>query len=726
MRPLRRETEAMNLRRDHRASSYFRDLALFVGLGLLAGLIPVSAAEKTSADTTPAFRIKVDLGHPWRPPFGLDRVGRPTVAVVEAGAKPLSSHYELAANRRGKEVGRQSLRFSEGPGFVARASFEGAVDELILSAEKDPGGPRVELARQAVASRGLEAEAVARARDSGNPVDLGTILVPSGWLLLGPDPSATVDVAAIRYDGRAPEVQVRAWYESAPAKAATIGMPLEEGVRAHRALTLPELPAGQAHDRLIVAIEDGHGQSLWRKVIPVMRVANPPRWPAFGASASHLRFDAPISVRDPATGTFSSLPYDHGWDPKLEDVVVSFPNGARFVFWRGSSYIPFWAGRNNTGACYEWAEMLSRPKDAVDCVEPLMDKDLRFGRVEIVESTPARVLVRWRYQSTDLHYQVWGDSAVEDYCFYPDGFGTRVVTLTSDPKAEYELAEFILLTPQDAYPFAVLPEDPVDALFLDGQAQHYRTPHLASNGPVFRGREDVPAVYRLRLGKGERLAAISFNPNLRKVPSVVFGPFSDAGEVVTPCYWGSHWPLARGNATGSTIDERIHASPCHNSVMSWAGDRPSPLRTAEFVGPDALGRSRPLAERRWAWLIGMSDDPDDRLLERARSFATPPTLENLRGARFEAEAYVPERRALRLAVEASDVSVTIRPGTPCVNPVFELTGAPRGAVTVSLEGRPLDAKHFAWDGRTLWLDATIADPTELRLGFAAASKPSAP
>ena len=68
-----------------------------------------------------------------------------------------------------------------------------------------------------------------------------------------------------------------------------------------------------------------------------------------------------------------------------------------------------------------------------DCVEPLQDKELRYGRVEIVESTPARVHVRWSYQSCDLDYKVGGNFAVEDYYFYPDGFGTRVLTLTANP-----------------------------------------------------------------------------------------------------------------------------------------------------------------------------------------------------------------------------------------------------------------------------------------------------
>ena len=476
-------------------------------------------------------------------------------------------------------------------------------------------------------------------------------------------------------------------------------------------MALPPPPIGVERDTLRVAIADGLGRTLWEKAIPIMRVANPPRWPRFGASKTKLRFDAPISVRDPKTGTFSTLPYDKGWTPDLDDVVVSLPNGARFVFWRGSSYIPFWAGRHNTGACYEWAEIISQPAGAVDCVEPLMDKELRYGRVEIVESTAARVHVRWSYQSTDFEYKVWGDEAVEDYYFYPDGFGTRVVHLKADPKNDYELNEFIILAPQDAYPFAILPEFLVDALTLDGRKHEFRFPHTPGPAPDLG---PVPAVYRLRLGNGEEQAAVCFNPNLTTTPRVVFGPFSDAGQVVTPCYWGSHWPLARGNATGNAIDDRIHLTPSHNSVMSWAGARPEPIRSAEVATVDTLGRSRTMTVRTWAWLIGMTDESDDRLVARARSFATPPALE-VRGAKIDFDGYVPERRAIRLRVEGRDVAVTIKPGVPCVNPGFELAEAPAGPMTLALDGRALGAERFAWDGGTLWLGATIEKPAELRI-----------
>ena len=130
---------------------------------------------------------------------------------------------------------------------------------------------------------------------------------------------------------------------------------------------------------------------------------------------------------------------------------------------------------------------------------------------------------------------------------------------------------------------------------------------------------------------------------------------------------------------------------------------------------DTLGRSRPMVLRRWAWLIGMSDESDGRLRDRARSFATPPSIESLRGARLEFDGYVPERRAIRLVADAREVAMTIKPGPPCVNPVFEIDRFPEGEIRVILAGRTLESSQYDWDGRTLWLDAIIEKPTELRI-----------
>jgi hypothetical protein len=678
----------------------------------------VAALGDDQPPSPPPYRISLDPGHPWRPPFGLDRIGRPILTVVEAAAQPDQANYLITAYTKGKQGASYPVSFPTKPPYSARVTLEREVDELVFSRDRKPPDKPVELARQAIRFPDFEAESIARPDEMKNPVDLGTILVPSGWLLLGPGQTATLETAAISRTRDWPRARLTARFESAPAAASSASVPLHSGVRASASLQVPQPPARRDRDVLSVVIDDGDGHELWNKKIPVMLVHEPPRWPRFGASYEKLRFDAPISVRDPSTGRYSSLGYDDAWNKSLHDIVVWLPNGSRFVFWRGSSYIPFWAGRNNTGACYEWAEIISQPKGAVDCVEPLMDKELRYGKVEIVEATSAQIHVRWTYQSTDFEYKVWGDQAVEDYYFYPDGFGTRVLTLKSDPKNDYELSEFIILTPAGAYPFDVLPERAVDALFLDGRKHDFRLPNPATrdNAAAEADKKGVPAIYRLRLAKNDDLAAIYFNPNEIRLPPVVFAPFSDAGQIVTPCYWGSHWPLARGNSTGSKIDDRIWFTPCHNSVMSWGGTRPEPIQSDAVQTLDTLGRSRPMVVRRWAWLIGMTDADDAQLRDRARSFAAPPDLD-LVGARPDFAGYCMERRAMCLEATARDVQIRIKPKTPCVNPVFEFAHAPRGTLNVMLSGQPIDPRRYAWDGRTLWLDATIDTPAELQVIF---------
>jgi hypothetical protein len=375
---------------------------------------------------------------------------------------------------------------------------------------------------------------------------------------------------------------------------------------------------------------------------------------------------------------------------------------------------------------YEWAETVPPPDGFTDSVEPLMDKELRYSRVEILESTASRVHVRWTYQSTDFQYKVWGDSPVEDYYFYPDGFGTRVLNLTSAPGAQYEVQEIILLAPQAAFPYLVLNPKMVDILFLDGQKREITFPPegAPASSPGSFSRQgvgeprDIPAVYRVRLHKDETATAISFNPIDTHLPKHLFSPFYDRGLMVTPAYWGSHWPLARGNTTGWTIDDRIYVTPSHNSVLSWGLDNQTPLHASTLQTLDTLGRSRTMTAQRYVWLIGMSDAPDSRLLEWAHSFKNPPSLE-LKGARLNPEAsYVGERRAIRLIVEEPSVTITLKPIARCVNPVFELRAAPKVVSRISLGERTLSPKEFAWDGQTLWVSANIDEVTPLRIDFA--------
>jgi len=677
-------------------------------------LLNLPWVESVQAQSPPTVRL--EPRHRWRPPFGCGRVGHAQELIVESRERPAARVYNLTEHDGTKELRRHQIFWPSTPPFSLRFDPGADTEELRLVCRSEPQGPDAELARVRIQGPEIEAEAVATATPLVNPVDLGAILVPSDWLLLGPGQEGHVEIAALRRSHELADASIKIWFESSPDQAASAPCPLEKGKVIRRHIPIPGRKPFGDRDRLRVSLLDAGERELWHKSIPVMLVAKPPSWPKFGATYAKLRYDAPISVRDPATGSFSSMKYEDGWSRDLRDVVVSLPDGSRFVFWRGASYIPFWAGAHNTGACYEWAEMLSRPEDAVDCVEPLMDKELRYGRVEILESTPACVRVRWTYQSTDLKYQVWGDSAVEEYTFYPDGFGVRTLDLKASPGARYELSEFIILTPPATYPLDVLPETLVDAIGRDGKKSTFRFPFEPKQAEDPRQKIVPPAIYRLRTHKDETRSAIYLNPLETKVPPLVFGPFRDRGQIVTPCYWGSHWPLARGNATGSAIDDRVALTPCHNSVMSWADAAPTPLLSSRSPGLDALGRSRTMELRRWAWLIGMSDASDARLIQWAQSFATAPSIE-VEGGSVATDYYVPERRSLRLRAVDRSLVIRLTPRPVCLNPVLEIEEAPEGPLEVTLDSRRLDPGKFAWDGRRLWLDATFERTARLDLVF---------
>ena len=81
-----------------------------------------------AGEAAPRVKLTVEPGHPWTPPFGLDRVGRPMDAVVEvpAGAKP-TAEYVVVAYRNGKEIGRRTVTLLAAPSPGTAGRF-GRVD----------------------------------------------------------------------------------------------------------------------------------------------------------------------------------------------------------------------------------------------------------------------------------------------------------------------------------------------------------------------------------------------------------------------------------------------------------------------------------------------------------------------------------------------------------------------------------------------------------------------
>jgi hypothetical protein len=92
---------------------------------------------KQRDSVTFALRFQFDPGHPWRPPFGVERVGlTPVIVQFASDTHPAPAHW-LAAYREGKEVERKALDVSGPPPLhrprdlrhFARAGGTGAASE---------------------------------------------------------------------------------------------------------------------------------------------------------------------------------------------------------------------------------------------------------------------------------------------------------------------------------------------------------------------------------------------------------------------------------------------------------------------------------------------------------------------------------------------------------------------------------------------------------------------
>ncbi|ASP37592.1 hypothetical protein CHH28_02405 [Bacterioplanes sanyensis] len=114
------------------------------------------------------------------------------------------------------------------------------------------------------------------------------------------------------------------------------------------------------------------------------------------------------------------------------DVVVDFDgNASQWVFWRGLGFVPSMVSDN--GAWYsnefneswEWPEMCESGG-----AEPMNDKQARYSLVRVLESSPARAVVHWRYHPHGICYNLidtngtvdgWGATSEFYFYFYPDG-----------------------------------------------------------------------------------------------------------------------------------------------------------------------------------------------------------------------------------------------------------------------------------------------------------------
>jgi hypothetical protein len=133
---------------------------------------------------------------------------------------------------------------------------------------------------------------------------------------------------------------------------------------------------------------------------------------------------------------YTKLRYSPEWDGlwrvgDFADIVVTFADKPwRYVFWRGTRYLPSLVTAHGAGGI--WSNDQGPERYDKQCYEHMSDMLCRFSNVRIIHRSDARVVVHWRNASASIDYRWpaldtngWGIWTDEYWTIYPDGVSIR-------------------------------------------------------------------------------------------------------------------------------------------------------------------------------------------------------------------------------------------------------------------------------------------------------------
>jgi hypothetical protein len=378
---------------------------------------------------------------------------------------------------------------------------------------------------------------------------------------------------------------------------------------------------------------------------------------------------------------YTKLSYYPEWDALFRtsehsDIVVQFDGSPiRVVFWRGTRYSPVWVMEDGTWMADQSAEHFTNHEG---CFEHMLDPQNRYSHVRIIENTPARIVVHWRYAPVSVRQEFsqvdertgWADWVDEYYTFFPDGIGVRKVVMWTSGRP-LGPSEFIVLAQPGQRPEDIIHLDALTLVNLEGETQMYSwaedTPDFTKNM-----RPESPVIQVVNLKSRHKPFEI-FEPGARMR---VFR--HETRRDVSAFPWWNHWPEAQVPSDGrySIAPDR----PSHFS-LSWGGP---PIHR--------LGENKYYA----TWLYGATLKTPAELAPLARSWAQAPAL-RLSGQGFTGGEYDRTQRAYVLqradgAAGALAFDLVASDDSPLLNASLVVEGWGEREAVVAVDGRTLQVK----------------------------------
>lgn len=393
---------------------------------------------------------------------------------------------------------------------------------------------------------------------------------------------------------------------------------------------------------------------------------------------------------------YTHLFYHKGWDALWRvsdhpDILVFFDKlPVNLVFWRGTSYGPFFVTENGRwigDQSNEDYRLIEYAGEAEGCLEHMSDKQCRHSHVRLIENNDARVRVHWRYGLVDSRYYFaprnggWGGWTDEYWTIYPDGIALRQVArgiVFGDGWVE----TMFLCAPDTK------PEDNVDlaALTLVSPQGNSQALSWANESP--QGTFNNACI--TMVNSLSRYRMFNIYPSGSSVE--IFGGHSRYSKF----HWWNHWPVSQitSDGRGARSTDRV----AHSSLI-WGAPAKNFL------------------------LYGITDKPAAELLELARSWNSPPALSDLTGC--HSRGYHQEERAYHIEADAGNFSFMIKADSlsPLINPAFVIINWPDQNIDLNIDGPSVEQGslfRFGFNYDTsgkkymiVWLELQRKDPVRL-------------
>jgi hypothetical protein len=411
---------------------------------------------------------------------------------------------------------------------------------------------------------------------------------------------------------------------------------------------------------------------------------------------------------------YTHLRYHEAWDSLFRmsghpDIVVTFDKlPVRYVLWHGVGYIPMMVTENGCWYSNEFNETWWR-----GCCEPMSDKKVVFGRVHILEQSPARVVLKWRYPLNNVGYQIygedpqtgWGEWCDWYFTIYPDGTCAKRLRVYMTKPHSREWHESMAIFGPEQHPEQVLETRPALVVgTMEGQIRRYdwidAPPESIDYDDVIlhvanmKAQYDPYTIVRVNRGNVYRKRGAS--------------PYS-----VFPAW--NHWPVGQFPSDGRYVhypDRAAHSSLTH---LYWD-------LSTEFGDQGAFEEK--------VMLEGMSNLPPEKLLTLARSLISPPKI-TPHSDGFTA-VFHPAERAYKLTRTTGDVerlrfAIEATSRQPIVNPAFVVVnwGSDQPAEILIDGKKPNDSidvrqgivrRANGVNALVVWMELTRERPLEIDIG----------